>query len=109
MNFGQMLVTARTNLNLLQKDLAEKTDIPSTSICRYEGGKRTPPTDCFILQQLSKTLNLDYVALRDRAFLENGRIPKEYFEKMTDSDIDSLIDVIKYLVEGKGGENVLGK
>jgi len=59
--FGQKLKYARQNMGWTQEKLAEKADIPSTSIAHFEAGSRKPSYDN--LRKLTTVLNIsaDYL------------------------------------------------
>lgn len=55
--FGKRLISARSKLNLTQKELAEKLGITPTRLNYYEKDKREP--DISMIKKISSALNVD--------------------------------------------------
>ncbi|MCL2575688.1 MAG: helix-turn-helix domain-containing protein [Defluviitaleaceae bacterium] len=56
LTFGQRLIGFRTQKGLLQRELAEKTGIPSSTLSRYENGLNEP--DVETIKKLAKVLEV---------------------------------------------------
>jgi len=59
--YGQLIMNARKDARLSQKDLAEKAGLGLSSLRRYESGERIPRLS--ELENISTALNVDLVSL----------------------------------------------
>ncbi|WP_428897697.1 helix-turn-helix protein [Parelusimicrobium proximum] len=58
MNIAKQLIAARKEMNLTQKELADKIGLPASAIARWESGKFNPSTKN--LEKLAEALSKDF-------------------------------------------------
>ncbi len=90
MTFGQKLKKLRNELNITQKDLAEKLNVTFQTVSKWESGINEP--DLNTLKELSKIFNVSIDSLLS---------DKDEVEKLTESVVEKKEDDVKPQVEVK--------
>ena len=85
---GEFIKTKRKEMNLTQKELAERINVTDKAISKWERGQGCP--DVSLLEVLSKELNVSILELLKGRTIENEVI------KVTEAD-DYIKDTIGYL------------
>ena len=59
MNYSELIIAIRANLNLTQQELAEKLNVNYATVNRWENGKRAPSKRyIFLLNKICKENNI---------------------------------------------------
>ena len=104
-NIGDRILNLRKELNLNQKELAEKVGITEASLSRYENNLREPKAEIII--RLSNALNCstDYLLgktnIRNETILPNEKLYKKSIEYRNFKEIENR--VLKKLIN----ENIM--
>lgn len=103
MSIGKRIYELRQELDIKQKELAEKVDITEATLSRYENGKRNPNAE--IAGKIAKALGVTTDFLLGRTDIKN---PKEEFNpKLTikdEKDIEkTLIRTLDMLQDSQDG------
>jgi transcriptional regulator with XRE-family HTH domain len=94
-SIGDRILNLRKELNLSQKELAEKVGITEASLSRYENDLREPKAE--IITRLSNALNCstDYLLgktdIKDETALPNGKLYKDSIEYRNFKEIENRV------------------
>ncbi len=86
MTIGERIYSLRQELDIKQKELAEKVGITEATLSRYENGKRTPGSD--IAAKLAQALGVtaDYLLGND----ESKTIPEPAKEQRRSPEVETI-------------------
>ncbi len=95
--FAKRLREVREDLNLMQKEMAKKLDMPITTYNGYETGKRSPSLE--ILRNISDVLDISIDYLLGKSDKKNALTNNELLEIKEIAKNDEILDLIKKLYE----------
>jgi len=101
--YGEMLKERRKTLRLGLREFALRAGMDAGNLSKIERGKASPPQTGEVLDRIASALELDpdeerAVAMRDRAFVDNGRIPEEL---LSDEEIMARLPVLLRTVKNQ--------
>lgn len=99
MTLGERLKNLRDNMELEQKEVADKIGVKNNTLSQYENGKREPDYDT--LQKLASLYNvtIDYLITGKERVKDKSNANLFFFDKddLTDQDIEDIKKHIEYV------------